>query len=161
MVEHTQIPKNEYKHAVYLDGKVISEGDDPIIVYQNAEHKITHKGRMLILEGPYIHETTDKATLYEMRLILRGLSKGVASWAIEEAYLKVKENERDLKLLGLSEAEAVIYIVKEKATIFPSDVHRCSEIILDTKFSPQYLSKTYASAKQKLSKISIDNCKDE
>ena len=153
-------PENKHMHAVYLDDHVLAEGEDPKIVYQTAERKITHTGRFVILEGAFIHKMYN-ASIYRMRLILRALSQGIAAWTIEEANNKVREKEMDLKVLGLSEAEAVIYIIKEDAMINPNDVHRCSEIILNTTFSPQYLSKTYSNAKQKLSKLLIDDGKGE
>lgn len=148
-------PENKTPYVVYVNDEIISQGVDPVVVYSDAESKVIQRGDFIIYEGAYIHQKKN-ATPIEMKIALRGLSKGVALWAIEIAYREVKDRLSDMMVVGLTEAEAIIYIIREYATIPPNDFHRCSEVILGSEFSPQYFSRTYTRAKFKMSEYSKD-----
>ena len=152
-------PENKSPYAVYVNHAIISQGSDPVAVYTEAESKIVHTGDFIIYEGAFIHQSRN-ATPTEMKIALRGLSRGVALWEIDSAHREVKSRLSDMMVLGLTEAEAVIYIVKEYAEILPSDAQKCSEAILNSNFSPQYFSKTYARARSKMSEYNKVNTSD-
>lgn len=151
-------PENKTPYIVCVNDEVISKGDNPVVVYADAESKIIQGGNFIIYEGAFIHKKQN-ATPIEMKIALRGLSKGVTLWAIDIAYREVKEKLSDMMVMGLTEAEAVIFIIREYAEILPNDFQRCSEAILNTEFSPQYFSKTYTRAKAKMSNHSKDDNK--
>lgn len=147
--DENHLKEKKLPYAVYINDQVISEGHDPLVVFQNAELKITHGGKISIFEGPFIHQKND-ATVAEIKVMLRGLSKGIALWVIFEAYQLVKKNQSDMMIMGLTEAESVVFIVKNALSIPSTHHHGCCEAILNTVFSPQYLSRTYSRASSKM-----------
>ena len=124
-------------------------------VFKEAESKIQQGGHLIVYQGALISEYS-KITPVEAKILFRGLSKGAALWVIDNAYREVRKRLSDMRVMGLTESEAVVYIVKEYAKILPTDCQKCSEAILNTEFSPQYFSKTYTRAKMKLSQYTIE-----
>ena len=158
MVVHIPIdphPKNKTPYIVYINDVIISQGKDPVEVFKEAESKIHQSGHLTIYQGAFISQYC-KITPVEAKILFRGLSKGAALWVIDNAYREVRMRLSDMIVMGLTESEAVVYIVKEYAKILPTDCQKCSEAILNTEFTPQYFSKTYARAKMKLSQYKTE-----
>lgn len=158
MVIHVPIdphPENKTRYVVYINDIIISQGENPVEVFKEAESKIKQGGCMIIYQGALISQYS-KITPVEAKILFRGLSKGAALWVIDNAYREVRKRLSDMCVMGLTESEAVVYIVKEYAKILPTDCQKCSEAILNTEFTPQYFSKTYARAKMKLSQYTIE-----
>lgn len=158
MVFHMPIdphPENKTPYIVYINDVIISQGKDPVEVFKEAESKIQQSGHLIIYQKALISEYKE-ITLVEAKIFFRGLSKGVALWVIDNAYWEVRMRLSDMMVMGLTESEAVVYIVKEYAKILPTDCQKCSEAILNTEFTPQYFSKTYARAKMKLSQYKTE-----
>lgn len=158
MVIHVPIdphPENKTLYVVYINDIIISQGENPVEVFKEAESKIKQGGHMIIYQGALISQYS-KITPVEAKILFRGLSKGAALWVIDNAYQEVRKRLSDMCVMGLTESEAVVYIVKEYAKILPTDCQKCSEAILNTEFTPQYFSKTYARAKMKLSQYTIE-----
>ena len=143
-------PENKTPYIAYINDVIISQGENPVEVFKEAESKIQQGGHLIIYQKALISECKE-ITLIEAKILFRGLSKGVALWVIDHAYREVRMRLSDMIVMGLTESEAVVYIVKEYAKILPTDCQKCSEAILNTEFTPQYFSKTYARAKMKIS----------
>ena len=148
-------PENKTPYIVYINDIIISQGENPVEVFKEAESKIQQGGHLIVYQGALISEYS-KITPVEAKILFRGLSKGAALWVIDNAYREVRKRLSDMRVMGLTESEAVVYIVKEYAKILPTDCQKCSEAILNTEFSPQYFSKTYTRAKMKLSQYTIE-----
>ena len=148
-------PENKTPYVVYINDTIISQGEKPVEVFKEAESKIKQGGCMTIYQGALISQYS-KITPVEAKILFRGLSKGVALWVIDNAYREVRKRFSDMCVMGLTESEAVVYIVREYAKILSTDCHKCSEAILNTEFTPQYFSKTYARAKMKVSQYTIE-----
>lgn len=153
MIEKYPDVKDSY--AVILNDEVISHGENYITVFRDAESKIKRGGHLYIKRLPYLSEGWIENPM-EIRVTLRGLCRGIDPDSTLRAYRIVKDNLTELTLFGLSTTEAVMYIIREKLIGLPEIQRMCCEAILDVEISPQYYSKTYLLAKNKLKKHGIE-----